>query len=261
MSRPKELNFFVAELNWELGAGVVREPLRPRRRRSAARPRRTTPTCRASRASPSGCASCSATRRGSIYMVRDPIERMLSHYLHNVGGGYETRPLEEALADPDSAYVARSRYAMQLEPYLEASTASGSLIVANEELAREREATMRRVFEFCGVDADFSSRAVRARVGDRQRQAGRAASGSWTARCGCPACGRSTATSTACPSRCAGWSSESSTTRARARRRSPSCPPSCARRLDGAARRRRRRARADRGPAVRLGRGRSLAPV
>ena len=45
MSRPKELNFFVAELNWELGADWYREPLRPRGARSAARPRRTTPTC------------------------------------------------------------------------------------------------------------------------------------------------------------------------------------------------------------------------
>ena len=55
-----------------------------------------------------------------VYMVRDPIDRMLSHYLHNVGGGYESRPIEEALADPESAYVARSRYAMQVEPYLDA---------------------------------------------------------------------------------------------------------------------------------------------
>ena len=59
-------------------------------------------------------------------MVRDPIDRMLSHYLHNVGGGYEHRALADALADPRSAYVARSRYAFQLEPYLEPFGASGS---------------------------------------------------------------------------------------------------------------------------------------
>ena len=35
-----------------------------------------------------------------VYMVRDPIDRMLSHYLHNVGGGYESRPMEAALARP-----------------------------------------------------------------------------------------------------------------------------------------------------------------
>ena len=90
-------------------------------------------------------------------MVRDPIERMLSHYLHNVGGGYESRPMAEALADPDSAYVARSRYAMQLEPYLAAFDRERVLVVANEELAGERDATLRGVFEFCGVDAGFRS--------------------------------------------------------------------------------------------------------
>ena len=55
-----------------------------------------------------------------VYMVRDPIDRMLSHYLHNVGGGYDDRTLADAFADPESAYVTRSRYFFQLEPYLEA---------------------------------------------------------------------------------------------------------------------------------------------
>ena len=35
-----------------------------------------------------------------VYMVRDPIDRMLSHYLHNVGGGYESRPLEDGARRP-----------------------------------------------------------------------------------------------------------------------------------------------------------------
>ena len=46
---------------------------------------------------------------------------------------------------------------MQLQPYLEAFDRSHVLVVANEDLAGEREATMRRVFEFCGVDDDFTS--------------------------------------------------------------------------------------------------------
>ncbi len=92
-----------------------------------------------------------------VYMVRDPIERMLSHYLHNVGGGYESRSLEEALGDPDSAYVARSRYAMQIEPYLASFDPGCVLVVDNAELGAERAATMRRVFEFCEVDPGFRS--------------------------------------------------------------------------------------------------------
>jgi hypothetical protein len=92
-----------------------------------------------------------------IYMVRDPIDRMLSHYLHNVAGGYDERPLGDALTDSDSAYVDRSRYAMQLKRYLERFERSQILIVAREDLLRERAGTMREVFGFLGVDEDFDS--------------------------------------------------------------------------------------------------------
>jgi len=92
-----------------------------------------------------------------IYVVRDPIDRMLSHYLHNLGGGYDERPLTEALADPESSYVARSRYFFQLEPYLEAFGPDRMQIVSREDLKRDRPETMRRAFAFCEVDPDFTS--------------------------------------------------------------------------------------------------------
>jgi len=53
--------------------------------------------------------------------------------------------------------VARSRYAMQLSPYLEAFARERILIVDNAELGADRVETMRRVFEFCGVDPAFTS--------------------------------------------------------------------------------------------------------
>jgi hypothetical protein len=156
MSRPKELNFFVAELNWDLGLDWYAshfDGAAPVRGESS--PHYTNlPRFR-------GVAERMRAALGDsvriVYMVRDPIERLLSHYLHNVGGGYETRPLELALADDGSAYVARSRYAMQIEPYLEAFDAELVLIVSAEELGGERRETMRRVFGFCGVDAGFDS--------------------------------------------------------------------------------------------------------
>jgi hypothetical protein len=92
-----------------------------------------------------------------VYMVRDPIDRMLSHYLHNVAGGYESRSPAEALGEERSAYVDRSRYAFQLDPYLEAFGAERIEIVSREELGDEREETMRRLFAFLGVDPEFTS--------------------------------------------------------------------------------------------------------
>jgi Sulfotransferase domain len=156
MSRPKELNFFVAELNWELGpewyashfdrAAAVRGETSPHYTnlpRFAGVPKRMRELL--------------GDEARVIYMVREPVSRILSHYLHNVGGGYEHRPLDEALADPDCAYVARSRYAMQLTPYLTAFDRDRMLVVDNAQLADERVATMRGVFEFCGVDPAFYS--------------------------------------------------------------------------------------------------------
>ncbi len=155
MSRPKELNFFVEELNWELGqawygaqfdrgAAVRGETSphytdRPRLEGVAERMRELIPHAHV------------------VYMVRDPIDRMLSHYLHNVAGGYEERTLEEAFGRWDTAYVDRSRYAFQLEPYLEQYGAERVRIVSREELKTIRAETMRELFEFLGVDPDFTS--------------------------------------------------------------------------------------------------------
>lgn len=155
MSRPKELNFFVEELSWPLGVGWYASHFReadavrgessphytnePRFRGVAERMAELVPDARL------------------IYMVRDPVDRALSHYLHNAAGGYETRPPGEALAAADSAYVHRGLYAMQLRPYLERFPRERIETVTREELRDRREATMRRLFGFLGVDEGFAS--------------------------------------------------------------------------------------------------------
>ncbi len=156
MSRPKELNFFVEELNWGLGADWYRAhfPAGPKVRGETS-PHYT------NRPRFEGVAERMRETLESdirlIYMVRHPLDRLLSHYLHNVGGGYESRGLAEAVSDLGSAYVQRGLYAFQLEPYLEAFGAERILVVSREELGRERDATVRRVFEFCGIDPGFTS--------------------------------------------------------------------------------------------------------
>jgi hypothetical protein len=156
MSRPKELNFFVAELNWELGSEWYASHFdRAAPLRGETSPHYTNLPRFA------GVAERMHDTLGDdarvIYMVRDPVERILSHYLHNVGGGYEHRPMAEALLAPGSAYVARSRYAMQVRPYLDRFGAERVLVVDNADLAARREETVRRVFEYCGVDPTFTS--------------------------------------------------------------------------------------------------------
>jgi hypothetical protein len=155
MSRPKELNFFVEELNWPLGEDWYAN------RFEAAHPVRGESSPHYTN-EPFFTGVAERMRRvlaeaRLIYIVRDPIERALSHYLHNAAGGYETRALAEALSEPESSYVQRGLYARQLEPYLEHFRRRQIEIVDQQELHDDRAGTMRRLFGFLGVDENFNS--------------------------------------------------------------------------------------------------------
>ena len=156
MSKPKELNFFCTEQTWDLGLDWYRgrfddrfparggssphDTNQPRFTRGAERIKEHIPNA------------------NLIYMVRDPISRMLSHWRHATGAGYETRgEIEQVLCDPSTAYVQRSQYWMQLQPYINNFSESQIMVITQEELQSEREATMRKAFEFAGVDPEFTS--------------------------------------------------------------------------------------------------------
>ncbi len=155
MSRPKELNFFVEELNWELGPAWYGSHFDP-----GAAVRGETSPHYTDRPRLDGVADRMRElipHAYVVYMVRDPVDRMLSHYLHNVAGGYEDRSPEEAFGRWDTAYVDRSRYAFQLEPYLDAYGFDRVHVVSREELKADRTGVMHALFEFLGVDPDFTS--------------------------------------------------------------------------------------------------------
>jgi hypothetical protein len=88
-----------------------------------------------------------------IYAVRHPIERMRSHYLHELQLGREHAPIGQALVD-DPRYLDTSRYGMQLERYLARFPAERLQVICAEELREQRAATIRRVLEFLAVDPD-----------------------------------------------------------------------------------------------------------
>ena len=95
-----------------------------------------------------------------VYLVRDPIERTISHYRHAVASGKERRSLRAALADvgDSHSYLAcHSLYAHQLELYLRRFPKGRVMVVDQAELLGNREATLRSVFAFLDVDDAFSS--------------------------------------------------------------------------------------------------------
>jgi hypothetical protein len=87
-----------------------------------------------------------------VYLVRDPLERALSQYAHHRRDGTERRTVTEALLDPDSQYVARSRYHERLEPFLSRFDQRQIHIVVQERLSSRRRREVAAVYRHVGVD-------------------------------------------------------------------------------------------------------------
>jgi sulfotransferase family protein len=86
-----------------------------------------------------------------IYLLRDPIERMRSHYIDHVAHGLNEGPIEKALVTYP-IYLNTSRYATQIELFLNHFSRERLLILTSEQLRFAREQTLQRIFAFIGVD-------------------------------------------------------------------------------------------------------------
>lgn len=98
-----------------------------------------------------------------IYLVRDPVERLIAQWVQLVEVLYERRSFSEAMRDfdrPTNVYVMGSRYAFQLNCFREYFPDRQILVVDQRELLERRAETMRRVLAFLEVagrlaDADL----------------------------------------------------------------------------------------------------------
>lgn len=92
-----------------------------------------------------------------IYILRDPIARIVSHYTHNYIAGRENQRIDEALSGSGGEhYVACSRYFMQIEQFQQYFPSDALLVTTLEDLTRQPVETMERIFEFLGVDDTFA---------------------------------------------------------------------------------------------------------
>ncbi len=89
-----------------------------------------------------------------VYLVREPVARVQSMYLHEVAAGRETLPIEQALA-AKPLYVNSSRYATQLDEYLPHFPRERIFVCTSESLRADRAGTLRRLFTFLDVDPDM----------------------------------------------------------------------------------------------------------
>jgi hypothetical protein len=89
-----------------------------------------------------------------IYVVRNPIDRIRSHYQTRAAEGTEKQPFDVAVFE-NPIYLDYSRYSVQLEQYANHFAREQLLILTSEDLRTDRERTVRRAYEFLGVDAAF----------------------------------------------------------------------------------------------------------
>ena len=172
MSREKELNFFVREGNWNKGIEWYKSNFAAKARiRGESSPNYANYPF--SRGVPERIYSCVPEAK-LIYIVRDPISRIISHYMHQYAVERENRKLSEALANlDDNPYVCRSKYFMQLQQYLEFFPPSNILIVTQEELYSHRQRTLEKVFRFLEVDDSFHCRdffSIRHKSSEKRRK-------------------------------------------------------------------------------------------
>ncbi len=110
-----------------------------------------------------------------VLLLREPGERAVSHYYHNIKLGLENESLDRALELEDQrlaedlvelksdslspvtafrrfSYVTRGQYAEQLERWLAVYPREQILILESEEFFREPDLVLKQILEFVGAD-------------------------------------------------------------------------------------------------------------
>lgn len=155
MSRPKELNFFSDSENWRRGTQWYQQHFGKASRRALAAGESSTNYSKHPEypGVPERIASILPDVR-LIYVLRHPIERLVSHYQHRVARRRERESIEVALTN-NPIYANASRYAMQIERYLDHFDREQLLLVQSSDLRGYRAGTMSRIYRFLGVDDSF----------------------------------------------------------------------------------------------------------
>jgi hypothetical protein len=153
MSSPKELNFFIAERNWDRGVEwYARHFDADAAVRGESSPNYTAYPHHAG--VPERMHSLVPDAR-LIFLVRDPIERIAAHWVHNYAKRREKGDVAATVMHPNTTYLLRSQYHMQLRRFLNHYPADRILVLDQDDLRHRRVDTLRAIFSFVGVDAGF----------------------------------------------------------------------------------------------------------
>jgi hypothetical protein len=89
-----------------------------------------------------------------VYLVRNPVERTWSQYVHNLAHGRETLPFAEAIARRPQ-YLNVSRYELQLQQYYRVFPRERLLVLVFEEMVTDPTSAVQQLCRFLGVDSGY----------------------------------------------------------------------------------------------------------
>lgn len=88
-----------------------------------------------------------------LYLVRNPLDRIVSNYMHMYERGYTDLSIEESVKK-NRVYIDVSRYATQIRPFISRFGRENVLLLHFEEFVERRDAVLQRVANFLKIDFD-----------------------------------------------------------------------------------------------------------
>lgn len=88
-----------------------------------------------------------------VYMIRDPMARIVSHYIHEWSQGVLSVPIGQAL-ETHGPLVDYGRYGWQVLPFVEAFGTDAVLLTSLERMAADRQAELARIAVHIGYTGE-----------------------------------------------------------------------------------------------------------
>lgn len=162
MSKQKEPHFFDADTYFRKGTAVYLRDHFRKANRYPIRGEATPQYFHMGESVAPRMQACLGSDLKFLVILRDPVQRAWSHYLHLVRFGVEDCSFEEALEVESERETARRRwkgyfadglYARQLETWFKWYPRERFIVVLTEELLDDQDSLIKRVFGFLDVDS------------------------------------------------------------------------------------------------------------
>jgi len=111
-----------------------------------------------------------------IYLVREPVSRTLSHHQHMMNDATEAKmgPDVNSEIRKHSAPIGYSRYAQQLQPWVDQFGKQNIYVIKFEDYISDRNTVLKNLFDYLGVEArEIEIESAGANRGHEKRVAGK----------------------------------------------------------------------------------------